>query len=700
MKIKSLIFLTVMAGLILTLLFNCKKEEPKVAPIVATPTISEISATTITCIVAIGTDGGATITSKGVSWSTILKSTSTDNKTNNGGGSRSFTSVITGLSPGTAYNIQAYAINSVGTGYSSLLKATTLAVAPVLTTTALTAVTYTSASSGGDITNDGGDSITARGVCWSTSQNPTIANSKTTDGTGKGSFTSSITGLTVGATYYIRAYATNSVGTAYGNQVTTNTIAATLPVITTSTASVLTTSTAACGGNITSDGGSPVTTRGVCWCRIPNDPTILDFKTTDGTGSGSFTSTLTGLSPYYTYVVRAYATNSSGTSYGSSVAIIITVPSCTILTTSDITSTTATIGGKITGDGGFAVTARGVCWSTTQFPTISNSKNTDGTGTGNFTSLISGLTAGATYYIRAYATNSLGTGYSSNVTITTASSIPVLTTKAVTAYTSSAKSGGDVVNSGGGTLISGICWSKNPNPTTSDSKVNNPYPYPVTNYYVYLTGLDPNTTYYVRAYATNSIGTGYGNEISFKTNNLTIPSEDYLPLQVGNYWELGDKVTSKTMLIDKIENLAGIDYYRMVEKINYTPALYDTIYYRKTADGKVYERGKSTAEVLKFDFSGSLGEHWSYAIDPLLTDASWTRFPWVVTFQSKVDTVKRSNYTFENCYSYLYDQIQVADEEDVWSLAPGIGFVRTYSPMWGMARRLKKVIINGVETVY
>jgi len=88
-----------------------------------------------------------------------------------------------------------------------------------LTTTAVSNIFLTTASSGGNIINDGGAAVTARGVCWSTSPNPTIANSKTTDGTGTGVFTSSITGLTVGTTYYIRAYATNSAGTNYGNQV-------------------------------------------------------------------------------------------------------------------------------------------------------------------------------------------------------------------------------------------------------------------------------------------------------------------------------------------------------------------------------------------------------------------------------------------------------------------------------------------------
>jgi len=88
---------------------------------------------------------------------------------------------------------------------------------PVLSTTAITDITQTTAKSGGNITSDGGAPITVHGVCWSTNENPTIDDNKTEDGTGAGSFTSSVTGLEPNTTYYLRAYATNSAGTSYGS---------------------------------------------------------------------------------------------------------------------------------------------------------------------------------------------------------------------------------------------------------------------------------------------------------------------------------------------------------------------------------------------------------------------------------------------------------------------------------------------------
>ena len=98
------------------------------------------------------------------------------------------------------------------------------AVAPTVTTTAISNVDKTTATSGGEVTADGGADVTARGICWSTSQAPTVSDSHTTDGTGTGSFTSAMTELTANTTYYVRAYATNSAGTAYGEEVSFTTL--------------------------------------------------------------------------------------------------------------------------------------------------------------------------------------------------------------------------------------------------------------------------------------------------------------------------------------------------------------------------------------------------------------------------------------------------------------------------------------------
>ena len=179
--------------------------------------------------------------------------------------------------------MRAYAINSLGTSYGEDKTFTTINI----TTAAVSSITVTTATSGGSILSDGGNPITARGVCWNIFTNPTIANSKTTDGSGTGTYTSSLTGLTGNTLYFVRAYATNSSGTFYGNEVTFTT-SPTIPVLSTTDTSYVTQTTAYSGGNITNDGGSSIMTRGVCWNTSAN-PTTANSKTSDGPGSGPFT---------------------------------------------------------------------------------------------------------------------------------------------------------------------------------------------------------------------------------------------------------------------------------------------------------------------------------------------------------------------------------------------------------------------------
>lgn len=296
---------------------------------------------------------------------------------------------------------------------------------PALTTSPNTNIDATSSTTGGNITSDGGAAITARGVVWGISQNPTIADSKTINGTGIGSFSTSITSLTVNTTYYVRAYATNSIGTAYGNQVSFKTTSSSsIPTITTTAISNIKTNSADGAGNISSDGGASITARGIVWSASQN-PTTANSKTTNGTGTGNFTSLITSLTENTTYYVRAYATNSNGTYYGNQVSFKTTTSSSSTtptLTTSivnNITTNSGASGGNITSDGGTVITARGIVWSTSQNPTTANSKTTDGIGIGNFTSSITQLLANTSYYVRAYATNSSGTYYGNQVVFTT-----------------------------------------------------------------------------------------------------------------------------------------------------------------------------------------------------------------------------------------------------------------------------------------
>ncbi|MCX6830447.1 MAG: hypothetical protein NT002_14365, partial [candidate division Zixibacteria bacterium] len=296
-----------------------------------------------------------------------------------------------------------------------------------------------------------------------------MADNKTTDGAGAGSFTSKITGLTVNTPYYVRAYATNSVGTGYGMIMAFEAFAIP-PVLTTAAVSAITETTAQCGGTITSDGRASVTARGVCWSTNAT-PAVADNKTIDGAGIGSFISSIAGLTGNTPYYVRAYATNSVGTGYGMTMAFTTSAipPILTTAAVSAITETTAQCGGTIISDGGATITARGVCWSTNTTPTVADNKTSDGAGAGSFTSSITSLTGNTIYYVRAYAANSVGNGYGINMAFTTSEILPALTTAAVSAITeTTAQCGGTIASDGGATITArGVCWSTNTTPTVA-----------------------------------------------------------------------------------------------------------------------------------------------------------------------------------------------------------------------------------------
>jgi hypothetical protein len=307
---------------------------------------------------------------------------------------------------------------SVEIPYSNVTLAT-------VTTTPVTSIGQTTATSGGNVTSNGGGTIITRGVCWTQSPTvPTISNSLTSDGAITGSYISSISGLIAGTTYNLRAYTTNSAGTSYGTQVTFTTSPATIPSLTTTVPTSVTSTTAITGGGITNFGGSNITTKGVCWSTSPSPTINLTTKTNNGGGNSSFTSNISNLSPSTTYYVRSYATNVAGTAYGSELTFTTSQASLSSVTTTsptNVSSTSVVLGGNVTNSGGSTVTERGICYSTTQSPTVANTKSIVGSGVGTFSTTVSNLTPSTVYYVRAYSITSVGVSYGSQVTFTTTS---------------------------------------------------------------------------------------------------------------------------------------------------------------------------------------------------------------------------------------------------------------------------------------
>ena len=292
---------------------------------------------------------------------------------------------------------------------------------PMVTTNAVTDVLQNGATSGGNVIATGYSNISVRGICWSTSQNPTVADSKTNEAAGIGTFASTLSGLLTNTTYYARAYATNAAGTAYGNQVIFKTfLNVVFPTVTTKAITNITANAVTSGGNVTATGGGEVTERGVCWSDHQN-PIVTDSKTSDGTGTGQFQSQIAGLIPG-TYYARAYATNSAGTGYGNMVTFTTekTLPVLTTKAITEISAMGAVSGGNITSAGGGTITGRGICWNDSPSPTIANEKTTSASTASSFSAAIAKATPGTMYYLKAYATNEVGTGYGDQKTFTSA----------------------------------------------------------------------------------------------------------------------------------------------------------------------------------------------------------------------------------------------------------------------------------------
>lgn len=522
------ITITIKSGETLTQDINLEEADTG-EPTLTTEQATGISATGAKVTGTITQTGNAEITAYGHCWSLTPAPDITQFKTNYGKTSTAlqFTSSLTNLEAEKVYYVRAYATNSYGTAYSNEISFTTTenVTVPILTTTAASNITDKTATLGGNVTGNGGAAIIVRGVCYGVTENPTIDNDYTTNGSGTGSFTSSLSGLQPETKYFARAYATNGIGTAYGNQVIFTTLKeAQLPTVITAEITNIQKNSAEGGGNITDNGGGEITARGVCWNTM-HSPSITDNHTTDGSETGSFTSNITGLSSNTTYYVRAYATNSAGTAYGSEVSFkteaMVTLP-VIITTLSEVKDYTAISGGNITSDGGAAVTSRGVCYSTSPNPTIANNPTTNGTGPGEFIANLSGLSKLTTYYIRAYAINSVGTAYGDMIIFKTHDQLPIVSTNPATnLYTTEAKLNGYAyypTNSVNALKESGFVYSLNKDPQWTDSIIKDDTPhYEWYSYNLIATGLKRNSTYYFRAYVMNSYDTVFGDIQSYTT---------------------------------------------------------------------------------------------------------------------------------------------------------------------------------------
>jgi uncharacterized protein (TIGR02145 family) len=373
--------------------------------------------------------------------------------------------------------------------------------APTITTSAVSEITQTTALSGGNITNNGGDDVTARGICWSTTSNPSITSSKTSNGTGNGSFTSNITGLTANTTYLVRAYATNSEGTAYGVELTFTTIAVASTVPGAPTISTATAGNAQASIAFTapaSDGGSAIT--GYTATSNPGGLT--------GVGTAS-PITVTGLTNGTAYTFTVTATNANGigpASTASNSVTTSTVPDAPTIGTATAGNTQATIAFTApVNNGGSAITG---------YKVTSNPGGFTATGTASPIT-VTGLNNGTPYTFTATATNTNGTSLASSasnsVTPSAVPGAPIIGT--ATKGNAQATVTFTAPGSNGGSAITGYTVTSGPGGFTASGAAS-----PIT-----VTGLTNGTAYTFTVTATNVNGTGPASVVSNSVTPSTVP---------------------------------------------------------------------------------------------------------------------------------------------------------------------------------
>ena len=286
-------------------------------PTLTTSDISNVTINSAKCGGSILFNGNTDIIEQGLCWSTSPNPTINDNMLELGMENNSFSGTINGLEDGTTYYVRAYAKNSKGVGYGEEKTFTTIAIAlPTVITSEVLDITTNSAICGGNVTFNGNSEVIERGICWSQTPNPTIADNVIKKGSGTGSFSGTINGLEDGTTYYVRAYAKNSKGIGYGEEKTFTTIAIVPPIVKLSSINIISANSAHCNGEVTSNGNSSIVEYGFCWSMNPN-PTIDDNKLTLTPGTNGFSGNITNLASNTRYYVRAYAKNQKAIGYSN-----------------------------------------------------------------------------------------------------------------------------------------------------------------------------------------------------------------------------------------------------------------------------------------------------------------------------------------------------------------------------------------------
>jgi uncharacterized protein (TIGR02145 family) len=393
-------------------------------PQVITADVTEITSTTALTGGAILNDGGGVLSNTGICYATESNVSISDNVINAIPALGTFSITLEDLSPGTTYYLKAFAENEAGVAYGEEVVFTTLVELPSVETLPIAGISSNSALAGGNIINIGGGQLSNAGICYATESNVSISDNVINAIPASGTFSITLEDLSPATTYYLKAFAENEAGIAYGEEVSFTTLAV-LPVVTTLPITEITSNTAMSGGQILNDGGSNITDKGLIWGMLETIDIDNNLgMASAGDGSDVFSLTIADLLPNQSYFVKAYAVNTIGVAYGETLSFttLAALPEISIDSVFNITHLQASAAYNVMNDGGAEITSRGIIWGINA--EISLTENLgfteDGTGTGAFQSTILNLQAETNYFVRAYASNAAGTAYSNALTIETA----------------------------------------------------------------------------------------------------------------------------------------------------------------------------------------------------------------------------------------------------------------------------------------
>ena len=393
-------------------------------PKVSAVDVSKITATSATITADVTDHGGETVSEVGFYYSldpAVDDETAVKVVKNYAGAA--FSESLSNLEIFTTYYVKAYAVNSAGVAYSTVVSFKTLADVPVVITVGASEVNSGGALLSGTVDTDNGARITERGFVWMQGDGlPTTSDHKLKTSGTTGDFTASLTGLNPNQKYSFRAYAINSMGTSYGAVMTFSTVAS-LPKLSATKVSNITTTSADFTSSVLDHGGETVTEVGFYYSKTEDVDVQTAFKVSENYSSDSFSINVDNLEIGTFYYVRAYTKNSAGEALNTTVSFktVSTVPSVVTVGSSEITPNSARLSGEVLDDNGETVTECGFVWlKGTSTPTTSSQKITLEGVVGAISADLPGLEPDQTYTFRAYAKNSKGTAYGDPMTFTTA----------------------------------------------------------------------------------------------------------------------------------------------------------------------------------------------------------------------------------------------------------------------------------------